>query len=88
MGSRADYFRQRATESREQAERSLNHADKEHWLKIAEEWVKMAQEADLAPDIRARDPGPHPRPGLPRSARLLRIQLATIVPAQRRLVAR
>jgi hypothetical protein len=50
MGSRADRFRQRATESREQAERCLNPADKEHWLKIAEEWLKMAQEADLAPE--------------------------------------
>jgi hypothetical protein len=30
--------------------RSLNHADKEHWLKIAEEWLKMAQQADLTPE--------------------------------------
>jgi hypothetical protein len=50
MGLRADYFRQRAAESREQAERSLNHADKEHWLTIAEEWLKMAQQADLSPE--------------------------------------
>jgi hypothetical protein len=44
--SRAETYRENADECRQQAERSINPADKERWLKIAEYWLKMAQEAD------------------------------------------
>jgi hypothetical protein len=44
--TRADEFRKNAVESRLQAERSRNHLNKEHWLKIAALWLQMAEEAD------------------------------------------
>lgn len=43
--TRAELFRKNADECREQAGRSRNPLDKEHWLKIAEHW--LADRAEL-----------------------------------------
>jgi hypothetical protein len=44
--SRADEYRRAAADCRELAERALNQADKERWLKIAEQWLELVRRAE------------------------------------------
>jgi hypothetical protein len=39
-------YRDKASEAREQAERSWRPSDREAWLRIADGWMKLAQERD------------------------------------------
>ena len=52
--SRAEEFRKNADECSQQAAKSINHFDKERWLKIAEHWLQLAQDAEAEPDTRSR----------------------------------
>ena len=44
MPSRAEQFRQRASECSRQGDDATDPAERNHWLKMAEQWLKMAQE--------------------------------------------
>lgn len=47
--SRADEFRRNADEAAPASRESINHLDKERWLKIAEHWLQMVQEQQQEP---------------------------------------
>jgi len=48
MSEKADKFRRFAEEARKHAEKSVNEAEKERWIKIAEGWEQMAKDANLS----------------------------------------
>ena len=59
--SRAEDFRKNADERRQQAAKSINHLDKERWLKISEHWLQMAQDAEAEPDTMSGRHARNPR---------------------------
>jgi hypothetical protein len=59
MLSRADKYRQKAEECRQDAHKATDHDTKAGWLKLADKWQRMAQEADpptqLAQQLAAKE---------------------------------
>ena len=45
MFPRADKYRQKAEECRQEANKATDHDTKAGWLKLADKWQRMAQEA-------------------------------------------
>ena len=59
MLTRAEEFRRKAQECRDQAVAALEHDTKTGWMKLADKWERMAEDADPVrhaepPQLKAR----------------------------------
>jgi hypothetical protein len=61
MLSRADKYREKAEECRQEAGKATDHDTKADWLKLANKWQRMAQEAYPGPQL-AEQPAAKEKP--------------------------